>query len=83
MKLNQQRMQLLFFAGSRRNYSTYQLLARAQIQASLVHTNKRSFGMPKYKFDHEDYEPNRFQVIIKSHSISSLHFLPLCELKAK
>ena len=68
MKLTQQRMQqqLFFLGASRRNFAAYQLLARAvarsQMQAALVHANKRFFGMPKYKFEDEDYEPNRFQV---------------------
>lgn len=69
MKLTQQRVQLMFFGASRRNFATYQLIAktaaRSQLQASLLHTSKRSFGMPKYKFEDEDYEPNRFQVSLQ------------------
>ena len=54
-------------------------LARALISAPM-----RTFALPKYQFEDESYEANRFQVSIRSHKSNAeelINALPIVEVE--
>jgi hypothetical protein len=51
----------------------------------LVIYSLRRFSLPKYRFEDEPYEPNRFQRSIKSHQTDGeelINALPIVEVSA-